>query len=50
VDWLIEYWESSPPVHILVKGLMGIESKPKSRQNIPTEDELKHLAAQFNQH
>lgn len=47
---LTDYWADFPPLHLMVKNYMGIESKgkakPKTQQS--NEAELRALAQQFN--
>ncbi len=50
VDELTAYWAENPPVHILVKAYMGVDTKGRSGGgHKPDEDELRALAASFKQ-
>lgn len=52
VGELTGYWRGNPPVHVLLRAFMGMESGKRTsgtKPHQPDEAELKALAAMFRQ-
>lgn len=48
---LLAYWKENPPLHLLLKGFMGIETKKEGKaEELPTQtpEDLRRIAQMVN--